>query len=113
MRALPVSGLGPQCLAYLGSLINVPKDQSWREVIDLLEPPAGQRVPYIEPAKAIEKLLRRQGASPDDAQARSRETVVRMRGDVADDHWVYFYDYLEPISGLRLNNASWEGLIRR
>lgn len=96
MRALPVSGLEPQCLGYLGGLIDVPKDQSWREVIDLLEPPAGQRVPYIQPAKAIEKLLRRQGASPDDAQARSLETVARMRGDVADDHWVNFYDDLQP-----------------
>ena len=98
MKALPVSGLGPQCLASIGGLIDIPKDQRWREFINLLEPPAGQRVPYIEPAKAIEKLLCRQGVSPDDAQARSRETVVRMRGDVADEHWVNFYDYLEPES---------------
>ena len=98
MRFLPVSGLGPQCLASIGGLIDAPKDQRWREIIDLLEPPAGQRVPYIDPAKAMEKLLRRQGVSPDDAQARSRETVVRMRGDVADGHWVNFYDYLEPES---------------
>jgi hypothetical protein len=90
MRALPVSGLGPQCLASIGGLIDAPKDQRWREIIDLLEPPAGQCVPYIEPAKAIEKLLRRQGVSLDDAQARSREIVIRMRCDVADDLWVNF-----------------------
>jgi hypothetical protein len=98
MRALPISGLEPQCLASIGGLIDAPKDQRWREIIDLLEPPAGQRVPYIEPAKAIEKLLRRQGVAPDDAQARSREAAVRMRADLADDHWVNFYDDLEPES---------------
>ena len=98
MRALPVSGLEPQCLASIGGLIDVLKDQRCREFIDLLEPPAGRRVPYTEPAKAIEKLLRHQGVAPDDAQARSRGAVVRMRDDVADDHWVNFYDYLEPES---------------
>lgn len=98
MMALPISGLAPQCLISIGGLIDLPKDKQWREDIDLLEPPAGQRVPYIDPAKAIEKLLRCQGVSPDDAQARSREAVVRMRVDVADDHWVSFYDYLDPES---------------
>ena len=98
MRALPISGLEPQCLASIGGLVGVPKDQRWREAIDFLLPPAGQRVPYIEPGKAIGKLLRRQGVAPDDAQARSREAMVRMRIDVADDRWVNFYDYLEPES---------------
>lgn len=98
MRALPVSGLEPQCVASIGGLIDVPKNESWRELIDLLEPPAGQRVPYIEPAKAIEKLFRHQGVSPDVAQTRAHETLLRMKMDVADDRWVNFFDDTEPES---------------
>jgi hypothetical protein len=36
----------------------VPKDRWWEERIGLLEPPAGQRVPYIDPVDALEILLR-------------------------------------------------------
>jgi len=98
MRALPVSGLEPQCLASIGGLTDVPKDQRWQEIIDLLEPPAGQRIPFIDPAKALEKLSRRQGVALDDAQARSRQAVARMKNDVTQDRWVNFFNDLEPES---------------
>lgn len=55
MWVLPASGLDLQCLTSIGGMNDVPKDQPWREIINLLEPQAGQRVPRIEPAKAIEK----------------------------------------------------------
>jgi hypothetical protein len=64
MRVLPVSRLEPDWVASLGGFIDVPKDRGWQERIRLLEPPAGQRVPYIEPVEALEKLLRRQGVAP-------------------------------------------------
>ncbi|MDR1461934.1 MAG: hypothetical protein LBI68_02180 [Azoarcus sp.] len=98
MRVLPVSALEPDWMASLGGFIDVPKDRGWQERIWLLEPPAGQRVPYIEPVEALEKLLRRQGVAPEDAKARALEAVTRMKEDVAGDHWVNFFDVLEPES---------------
>ena len=63
MHALPVSGLEPQRLASVGGLIDVPKDRRWQETLELLEPPAGQRVPFIEPVGALERILRHQGVA--------------------------------------------------
>ncbi len=95
MKALPVSGLEPQRLAFIGGLIEAPRDCRWQDIIVLLEPPAGQRVPYVEPVEALEKLLRRQGVASEDAQARAREAVARMKKDVPEDRWVNFFDDLD------------------
>ena len=92
MRALPVSGLEPQCLASVGGLIEAPKDNRWKETIWLLEPPAGQCVPYIEPVGVLEKILRHQGVALEFAKNQAIKIVARMRNDVADDHWVNFFD---------------------
>jgi len=98
MKALPVSDLEPNAVALIGGLIEVPKDLRWRETFYLLEPPAGQHAPYIKPVEALEKLLRSQGASPKGAQALARKAVARMMDDVAENHWVNFFDYFEPES---------------
>jgi hypothetical protein len=98
IKGLPVSALEPEWVASLGGFINVPKERWWEERIGLLEPPAGQRVPYIEPVEALDKLLRRQGASPEDAKVRAIEAVARMKEAVADDRWVNFFDDLESES---------------
>jgi hypothetical protein len=98
MRVLPISGLEPEWVASIGGFIEVPKTRDWQERIWLLEPPAGTRVPYIRPVDALEKLLRRQGVSPEDAQARAREAVTRMKDDVTEDRWVNFFDDFEPES---------------
>jgi hypothetical protein len=97
MRVLPVSALEPDIVAWLG-FIDIPKDSGWQGYIWLLEPPAGRHVPYIEPVKALEELLRHQGVALADAKARALEAVIRMKADVADDHWVNFFEYLEPES---------------
>lgn len=98
MHALPVSGLEPQCLASIGGLIAVPKDRRWQETIALLEPPAGQRVPYIDPVAAQEKILRHQGVEMTLAKTRAIEAVSRMRADLTEDRWVNFFDGLNPES---------------
>jgi hypothetical protein len=98
MKVLPVSALEPDWVASLGGFIDVPKDRWREERIGLLEPPAGQRVPYIEPVDALEKLLRRRDIAPEDAKARAVEAVARMKDDVAEDRWVNFFDDLEPES---------------
>ena len=61
LQALPFSGLEPQTVALLTGLTDIQGQYAWQDSVWLLEPPAGQRVSYIEPIAALEKLLRRQG----------------------------------------------------
>jgi len=98
MSCLPISGLEPQSLAFVGGLKEASTPGFWQNTIEFLEPPAGRRVPYIEPVKAFEKLLYRGGVALTDAQARARDAAARLRGAVADDHWVNFLDDLNPES---------------
>jgi hypothetical protein len=98
MRVLPVSALEPNWVASLGGFIDLPKDRDWQERIGLLEPPAGQRTPYIEPLEALDKLLRRRGVAPVDAKARALEAVTRMKEAVSENRWVNFFNDLEPES---------------
>lgn len=98
MKVLPVSQMALNWVASLGGFIDVPRDRWWDERIDLLEPPAGRRVPYIEPVDALETLLRRQGVAPEHAKARALDAVARMKNDVAQEHWVNFFDNRQPES---------------
>ena len=113
MRALPISGLEPEWVASICGLIDVPDDQRWREVIRLLEPPAGQRIPYIDPLKAIEKLLRRQGISCEDSLVSVREVSCRMKEDLADSKWVNFFDTYESESPACLPVSDFINWIRK
>jgi hypothetical protein len=98
MRALPVSGLEPSRMAFIGGFVEAPKGSRWQGVIELLEPPAGGRVPYIEPVQALEKLLRRQSVAPEGAGALARVAVRELKEIAGASCWVNFYDDLEPMS---------------
>ena len=98
MRALPVSSLEPDTVAILGGFIDRPKDEHWKDSICLLEPPAGRRVPYIEPVRALETLLRRQGVALDEAQVQARAALARMKADIEAEHWINYLDALKPAS---------------
>ena len=95
MKALPVSSIKPNGVAWVENLIKTPRDQHWLEQIDLLEPPAGQRVPYINPVSTLIILLRRQGLEPQEAKLRALSAASRMRIEVADDRWVNFFDFYD------------------
>jgi len=97
MKVFPVSGLRPQCVAYLGVFVEVPLP-TWHNSISLLEPPAGQRVPYIDPMDALEQVLRREGVARGNAKVRARKAVARMKDRVRADRWVTFFDHEEPES---------------
>ena len=88
MRVLPISGLEPQVIGSIQGLIETPSDRPWQDCINVLEPPAGRRVPYIDPGKALDVLLRSQGAAPGEAKALVLESITRMRADVEDARWV-------------------------
>lgn len=97
MRGIPVSGLEPQWVASI-DLVDVPREQAWKYNIPLLEPPAGQHFPYIEPVRALEILMLRQGVAPDEAKIRSINAGCRMKADVVTGRWVNFFDDIEPES---------------
>lgn len=113
MRALPVSALEPNRMASIGGFVDVPKDECWRECFDLLEPPAGQRVPYIDPVLTLEKLLSRQSAAPEGARTRARAAVVRLKGSVEASRWIDFFDHLEPDSPECLPVSDFVAWLRR
>lgn len=96
IRALPVSALEPNKMAYIKGIIGTPEDQAWQESIVLIEPPAGRRIPYIDPLETLEKLLRGHGRPHELVRAHAKEMVVRMRKEIADECWVNFLDSFEP-----------------
>lgn len=98
MCALPVSALEPNTVATLEAFIDMPTDREPGEVIRLLEPPAGQCVPYIDPVAALETLMHRQGIASENAKTRAFDTAVRMKADIPENHWVTFFDTYEPES---------------
>ncbi len=112
MKVLPVSSLGPDCVALIGGFIDVPCDRDWQERIWLLEPPAGQRVPYIEPVEALEKLLRGQGVASDIAKSLVREVLAYMKIDIAEDRWVNVFDTYESESPGCLPVSDFVGWLR-
>lgn len=98
MKGLPISKLEPDWVALIDWNTDGSREETFFEEFWLLEPPAGQRVPYIEPVDALKRLLCRQYSKREEAEARAREMTSRMRNEVADEHWVTFLDDLTPDS---------------
>lgn len=113
MKALPVSGLEPQELATLTGFLDLPEHQRWHGHITLLEPPAGQRVPYINPVAALIILLRHQGMAADEAPARARALVKELRTDMPDVPTARFLDDLKPDSPECLPAATFVEALKR
>ena len=95
-RALPISGLEPQAIAHITGLVGMPEGSPFPHRIPLLEPPAGQHQPYIEPIYALEAFLRRQGLPEIAAKEQALTAALKMRAEVADVHWVCFLNSAQP-----------------
>lgn len=98
IRGLPVSVLEPNQMAYIEGVTGLPRNGVPQESLVLLEPPAGQEVPYIDPFEALEKLMRGQGRSHENARTCAKLMVSRMRETLKQELWVNFLDTLEPES---------------
>jgi hypothetical protein len=95
-RVLPVTGLEPQPVAFIHGLVE-PPSRGWLESIPLFEPPyAGPRVPFIEPAVALDVLFCRQKITESVAEERLLEAIARMKNDVAKECWAQFFQYPGP-----------------
>jgi len=95
-QCLPVTGLEPQLVAFVQAVSDIPDDLRWERSIRLFEPPAGQRVPYLEPVHSLALLLVHQGAELDAALARAAKEYEAIRNRLSAQYRVHFYDDLEP-----------------
>ncbi len=94
-KVLPISGLEPPWVAIIDGFSDKPK-KNWRqESIRLLEPPAGQHVPYIEAQSAMALLFKYQGIPADDAKAKAGDAWLELKRQFDSTQCIVFYDYLE------------------
>jgi hypothetical protein len=113
MNALPISGLESQALANLTGFLDLPENQQWQGSIKLLEPPAGHRVPYINPVAALVILLRHQGMAADESPAHARALVKKLRADMPDVPSARFLDDLHPDSPECLPAAAFVDALKK
>ncbi|WP_138144324.1 hypothetical protein [Brucella sp. 10RB9215] len=96
MRALPVSSLEPYHVASIRGVGNPPKKSPWDKDIAFIEPPAGQRVPYIQPLDTLEKLLSSPEETHDEWLKKAQSFEYELKLEIAQNKWVRFYHHLEP-----------------
>lgn len=77
IQALPISGIEADWLARLTFSI-AEKDED----ITFLEPPAGQRVPFVDPVDAMAVLFRAGGMAADEAHRRAVAEFALLRSDL-------------------------------
>lgn len=90
-KVLPYVSLEPSWVAIIDVALE-PVESSVGTTIALLEPPAHQSVPYIEPAAAMKVLLRRRSLGNEAADTCVNEVFARMQHEIADEHWISFMD---------------------
>ncbi|WP_146144827.1 hypothetical protein [Phreatobacter cathodiphilus] len=93
LRALPVSALEPNVVARLSGWGSENDECAPKGAITLLEPPCGQREPYLDPVEAIEVL--RKHVIP---QLNIGEALGELRAIVSADRCVYYLDHFSPAS---------------
>jgi hypothetical protein len=95
-RALPVSQLEPNNVAFLRGFVDVPRDQEWKVNVALLEPPAGQHELYLDPVIALEMILRRNGLAPETAISAASALVRLMSSDIPQQRRVTYFNTVDP-----------------
>lgn len=98
LKALPVSGLEPQWMAVIEGFGDK-ESEDWRKSrIYLLEPPAGQHVPFIDPVQAMTVIFNYQGTNSDFAATRATAKYAELRPQLQLLQRVRFYDFLNSDS---------------
>lgn len=92
MRALPISALEPKRLASIGGLVDRADAWDLYQGLWLIEPPAGERIPFINPVDALITLLPSQGVDTDEAKRRARAAAVELKDAVSERQLVNFFN---------------------
>ncbi len=98
MNVLPISTLEPDWIAILDGLAEKSSGEALEPSIWILEPPAGQQVPFIDPVKMMSMLFRHEGMDIHAAMERATSAYAKLRPRLALPQRVRFYDSLEPDS---------------
>src|SRR5690349_15626185 len=97
-KVLPVSGLRPKPLAHIGVLVPKQLGEEYERSIELLEPPAGRCVPYVDPVAAMTVLFLHEGLTNDSAIAKAQSEYAKLRPRLELIERVRFYDFLDSES---------------
>ncbi len=109
LHALPVLELAPNVVATIDGFL-VPRDtrgidahaetctEYVNATIDLLEPPAGQYVPYIDPVAAMVVILGSEGKDRKDAVQQAGSSLSELKTFSRASRWVCFFNDYEPDS---------------
>lgn len=90
-KALPASGLCPQVLAIIDGFSILPPEDEWKESIFFLEPPAGQRHPYVDAFRAMRQLLLHKGLTSEAAEAQANVQWRKLKAVLKPSECVFFY----------------------
>lgn len=96
LRSQPISGLAPQWIAIIKGLDEEATSERLDPDIWLLEPPAGQHVPFVDPVKTMEIMFRHQGAEPGEAANRAVIEYAKLRLRLRIYEHVRFFDLFDP-----------------
>ena len=89
---LPISDIDQNTIACIEGLTKeIPARFPFWD-IHLLEPPAGQRVPYVDPKRAMTTLFLHQGQSQETAEARATAEYAALRPQLRLVERVRFFD---------------------
>jgi len=91
-RVLPVSDLRPKSLASVGGLVQKQPGKEYERLIELLEPPAGRCVPYVDPIDAMTVLFLHSGFDNDSAVAKAKAEYANLRPRLELIERVKFFD---------------------
>ena len=94
-RGLPVSGLEPNPLTVIDGLVLPTGQYQPNATICLLEPPASQRVPYVNAVDMLQTLLLSQGLAAEHAKAIAIDIAAQAKAQIEDEHWVPFFEFSE------------------
>jgi len=97
MNALPVSGLEPQLIGLLNGLIPKSPDEYCEPSIELVEPPAGRHVPFVNPIKILTIFFRRGGMDRREAINSAEAKYQELKNTLTASSQVVFYKYLNPV----------------
>lgn len=91
MSALPVMRLRPRTIGMLHGLVE--EHEYWGSLdkaIELYEPPAGKKVPFLFPDDALAKMFCYLGVPIDNALHAVSQLVEQMQKDISGDKWVVY-----------------------
>lgn len=111
-KVLPVSGLRPKWLAFIGGLVEKQPGEEYEQRIQLLEPPVSHRVPYVDPVAAMTVLFLRSGLNNDSALTKANAEYAKLRPKLELIERVRFYDFLDSESPEHIPAPVLTGFLR-